>query len=48
LEMEQRLREEHGVDAEQLRVACSILPWNYNYEVPKTVDKILTSKKTRA
>ena len=46
--LEQRLKAEHGVDIEQLVKACSILPWNYNYEVPKTIDKILTCKKQKS
>ena len=43
--LEKKLREEHSIDIEQLVLACSILPWNYNYEVPKTIDKVLTCKK---
>jgi 2-(3-amino-3-carboxypropyl)histidine synthase len=43
--LEQRLKTEHSIDCESLMKACSILPWNYNYEVPKTIDKILTCKK---
>jgi hypothetical protein len=43
--LENKLKADHGIDAEQLTRACSILPWNYNYEIPKTIDKILTCKK---
>ena len=42
---EKRLLNEHSIDIDTLVLACSILPWNYNYEVPKTIDKILTCKK---
>ena len=45
--LEERLKSEHGIDPDQLSRACSILPWNYNYEVPKTIDKILTCKKEK-
>ena len=43
--LENKLKADHGIDAEHLTRACSILPWNYNYEIPKTIDKILTCKK---
>ena len=36
---------DHSIDMAALHKACSILPWNYNYEVPKTIDKILVCKK---
>lgn len=45
--LEQRLIKEHGLDVDSLTKACSILPWNYNYEVPKTIDKILTCRKKK-
>jgi hypothetical protein len=43
--LENKLKADHNIDAKQLTRACSILPWNYNYEIPKTIDKILTCKK---
>lgn len=46
--LEKRLRNEHNIDTEHLSKACQILPWNYNYEVPKTIDKILTAKRARS
>ena len=45
--LEQRLQSEHNIDTEFLIHACSILPWNYNYEIPKTIDKILTCKTSQ-
>lgn len=45
--LEKRLVTEHSIDIDSLVKACSILPWNYNYEVPKTIDKVLTCKKTK-
>ena len=45
--LENRLKTEHGIEIDSLVKACSILPWNYNYEVPKTIDKILTCKKQK-
>jgi 2-(3-amino-3-carboxypropyl)histidine synthase len=36
----------HKIDCEALIKACGILPWNYSYEVPKTIDKILTTKNS--
>ena len=44
--LETRLRDVHKIDCEALIKACSILPWNYSYEVPKTIDKILTTKNS--
>ena len=46
-QLEQRLDIEHSIDISMLTKACGILPWNYNYEVPKTIDKILTCKKLK-
>lgn len=42
-ELEKRLRDTHEIDIEGLIKACGILPWNYNYEIPKTIDKIMTA-----
>ena len=44
-DVKKRLTDDHGIDLDTLSKACSILPWNYNYEIPKTIDKILMSKK---
>ena len=46
--LEQRLKKEHSIPIDQLIAACSILPWNYNYEIPKTIDKMLTCKKAQS
>jgi len=44
-QFELRLKTEFGVDFERLEQACAILPQNYSFEIPKTLCRILESKK---
>jgi len=43
-QIEQRLQNDYKIDLDLFKHACSVLPQNYNYEIPKTLDKILAWK----
>ena len=43
-QFETKLKEDFGVDTDLLNRACQVLPQNYNYEIHKTVLKILQAR----
>jgi hypothetical protein len=44
-QFDSKLKQDFNLDVDLLNRACKVLPQNYNYEIHKTILKILQAKK---